>query len=86
MPRKSSTKRCGPVPMPAEAKLSCPGRAFAKATSSFTVRTGREGCATSMLGSDVSWVTWAKSRRASYGTLRYIAGLIAMGTLGSRMV
>ena len=40
---KSSMARCGNPPLPAEAKLSFPGRAFASATSSFSERTGSVG-------------------------------------------
>ena len=40
----NSPARCSVLPLPAEPKVSCPGRAFASATSSFTDFTGSDGC------------------------------------------
>ncbi len=42
-----SPAKCVPLPTPAEEKLSCPGLAFAAATSSPTERMPRDGDATS---------------------------------------
>ena len=57
----SSTDMCGEEPWPPVAKLSSPGRALAKAISSFTECTLSEGCTTPSNGFCIASVTVAKS-------------------------
>src|SRR6266705_219421 len=83
---KSSTDICGEVPMPADAKLSWPGRCLAYAISSATDFTGSEGCTTSTFASDAACVIGAKSRSGSYGTFLYMTGLIASVLAAIRIV
>ena len=63
-----SAVRCGWLPLPAELYESSPGWARASAISSFTLRTGSEGCATSRLGSATRFVIAVKSRIGSKGS------------------
>lgn len=65
MCRNSSIARCWLEPAPPAAKLSSPGRARANAISSFTVRTGSEGCATMIFGATSTCETGARSFSAS---------------------
>ena len=62
---KYSPARCPVEPMPAVAQPSWPGRALAKATSSFTVFTGTDGCTTSTCGAFEVPITGVKSRKMS---------------------
>jgi hypothetical protein len=62
---KISPVRCTVEPVPAEAKLSWPGCAFATLMRSRTVRTGIDGCTTRMEGALASIETGSKSRTGS---------------------
>jgi hypothetical protein len=67
----------GLVPKPGEENETSPGRAFAIAISSFTLRAGKDGCVASTSVWIAACVIGAKSRSASYGTCLNVAGLIA---------
>ena len=69
---------CRLEPVPAEANSSVPGRAFANAISSLTLRGGRERLPSRMFGSDTYWLTGAKSRTGSNGRFFAIAGWMVM--------
>jgi hypothetical protein len=55
------------LPVPAEAMVSLPGSAFARATSSATVFIGAPGLTTRMKGVDAIETTGAKSLSGLYG-------------------
>ena len=55
-------------PAPSEAKLICPGFAFAVATRSLTDFAANPGLATSVCGVSAMLVIGAKSRSTSYGS------------------
>ena len=59
---KNSAASCVVVPVPADAKLSLPGCAFASCTSSASDLAGTDGCTTAMNGMVAINVTGAKSR------------------------
>lgn len=69
------------IPMPAEPKLSCLGRAFASAIRSFTDRTGTEGCANIRKGAVANNETGEKSFTGSYGSFWYKLGLMVSALL-----
>ena len=64
-----STLRCVPLPMPAEAKLSSPGFAFASATKSASVLQPDCGPTISTFGWPASGAMLVKSFSVSYGSL-----------------
>ena len=68
---KSSKVRCVALPVPLEAKVSCPGLRRASAMSSPTFCTGTDGCAARMCDERPVRVIGAKSRMLSYGTCSY---------------
>jgi hypothetical protein len=59
------------------AKLICPGFVRTNTIISFTDLAGSDGCTTRTLQSVTTCEIGMKSFSASYGTLRYMAGLIA---------
>ena len=61
----SSPERWIEVPLPLDAKVSLPGSFFAASISSRTLLGGKEGAATSTLGTPATSETGAKSRTAS---------------------
>src|SRR5215203_2870771 len=63
----STPDKCCELPLPEVAYVICPGRAFANAINSLTLRTGTDGCAESALGMRVRTVIATKSRIGSYG-------------------
>jgi hypothetical protein len=63
----SSPDRCGPEPMPTDAKLTASARCFAQATSSFTDFAGTLGEATSTLGAVPMRPIGVKSRTGYCG-------------------
>ena len=63
--RNSSPEKWLELPMPADANVSWPGRAFARAMSSFTLCTGTDGWMTRMFGAVDIWTTGAKSLSVS---------------------
>src|SRR4051794_11710042 len=73
--RKFSPMRCGGVATPGDAKLYLVPPDLISATSSFTLRTGSEGCTESTVAALTATVTGSKSLEGSYGTASYIAGL-----------
>ena len=52
---------CGSVPLPPEAKLSCPGRAFASASNSRSDFAGTDGCTINATGAE-GWVELAQTK------------------------
>ena len=58
----SSAARWFSEPVPGTPTFSAPGFARASATSSFTERTGSDGCTTSTSGPDARLVTGSRSR------------------------
>src|SRR5258707_14006788 len=74
-----SPDMCPIVPLPAEPKLSEPGRALARAISSFTEVAATDGWMTNMTGEESINETGAKSFSGSYGSFLYSAGLTASG-------
>src|SRR5215468_2755635 len=73
--RNNSPTRWGGVPVPGEAKLYLPGLALIRATRSWTVRAGSDGCTVSTAGAETAMVTGSKSLMGSYATRGYSAGL-----------
>jgi hypothetical protein len=58
----SSPIKCVPEPCPADPIMSSPGRAFENAMSSFTLRTGIEGCTLRALETSAMRDVYTKSR------------------------
>ena len=69
---------CGVVPIPADAKLSFPGFAFAYAISSPTLFTGSPGFAASTSGEEPTMETARRSLITSYGTASCRTGLMTI--------
>ena len=82
----SSPARCGELPAPEDAMLSCPGFSFASAMRSFNVFTGTEGCTTTTFGVEVRVFTVMKSRTTSYPGFAYRLMLIACAMLPMSIV
>ena len=61
----SSPAMCRDDPMPAEPKVSCPGRALAIATSSARFFTPRFGATEMICGTASTWVIGVRSRSGS---------------------
>ena len=77
MVRKSSPARCDVVPLPADAKFTLPGLAFAYWISPVTDVTGSSGFTNSIAAISVIRETGAKSLTGSKRRFVYSAGLIA---------
>ena len=64
----SSSERWFGEPLPADPKLSRPGRARARAISSDAEFAGKDGCRTIALGNDAISAIAARSLARSYGS------------------
>ena len=74
---KSSPHRWSELPTPEEAKLSFPGSALARATSSCTLFAGNSGATIRMCGVAATGASGTRSVCALYGRLGSAAALIA---------
>jgi hypothetical protein len=61
--------------LPAELKLSCPGRALASAMSSLIERAGTDGCSATTRLTTVTWLTGTRSFSESNGIFLMRLGL-----------
>ena len=74
-----SVKRCGVPPSDDTAMLSLPGRAFARSTSSATVRAGTDGWTSSRFGTSATTTIGTRSRAGAYGSFGYSATAVVIG-------